>query len=52
MKKYSIYAKDLCLFDSIDEKDFDVTWKTLRIMVGIMKTDYCIEDLYYQESID
>jgi hypothetical protein len=52
MKKYNIYAKDLCLFDSIDEKDFDATWKTLRIMIGIMKTDYSIEDLYYQESID
>jgi hypothetical protein len=52
MKKYNIYAKDLCLFDSIDEKDFDVTWKTLRIMVGIMKTDYCIEDLHYKENTD
>jgi hypothetical protein len=49
MKKYVIYVKDRCLFRSVDEKEFDVTWKTLRNMVGIMKTDYCVEDLRYEE---
>ena len=49
MKKYDIYAKDRCLFQSVDEKEFDVTWSTLKNMVGLMKTDYSVEDLYYQE---
>jgi hypothetical protein len=49
MKKYDIYAKDKCLFHSVDEREFDVTWKTLRNMVGIMKTDYNVEDLRYEE---
>jgi hypothetical protein len=52
MKKYSIYAKDTCLFRSVDENEFNTTWKTLRIMVGIMKTDYRIEDLHYKETFD
>jgi hypothetical protein len=49
MKKYVIYAKDKCLFHSVDEREFDMTWKTLRNMVGIMKTDYSLEDLRYEE---
>ena len=52
MKKYDIYVKDKCIFHSIDESEFDATWNTLKIMVGIMKTDYCSEDLHYQEVID
>ena len=49
MKKYDIYAKDKCLFHSVDEDEFDITWKTLRNMVGIMKTDYSVDDLTYEE---
>jgi hypothetical protein len=52
MKKYDIYARDKCLFYQVDEKEFDITWKTLRNMVGIMKTDYCVEDLRYEETSD
>ena len=48
-KIYHIYAKDRCLFHSINEEEFEVTWKTLRNMVGLMKTDYNIEDLTYEE---
>jgi hypothetical protein len=50
-KIYHIYAKDRCLFHSIKEEEFDETWKTLNRMVGLMKTDYTIEDLSYIESI-
>jgi hypothetical protein len=39
-KVYHIYAKDRCLFHSIKEEEFEVTWKTLNNMVGIMHTDY------------
>jgi hypothetical protein len=48
-KVYHIYAKDTCLFHSVEEEDFYTTWETLNNMVGIMKTDYGVEDLSYEE---
>jgi hypothetical protein len=48
-KIYHIYANDRCLFHSIKEEDFKTTWKTLNNMVGLMKTDYSVEDLTYEE---
>jgi hypothetical protein len=48
-KIYHIYAKDKCIFHSVQEEDFQVTWDTLNRMVGIMKTDYSIKDLSYEE---
>lgn len=48
-KVYHIYAKDRCLFHSIKEDEFQTTWNTLNNMVGLMKTDYNIEDLSYEE---
>jgi hypothetical protein len=50
-KIYHIYAKDRCLFHSVKEEEFHTTWKTLNNMVGIMKTDYSIEDLTYEELV-
>ena len=50
-KVYHIYAKDRCLFHSIKEEDFEVTWKTLNNMVGLMHTDYEVTDLSYEELI-
>jgi hypothetical protein len=48
-KIYHIYAKDRCLFHSIREDEFEVTWKTLKNMVGLMHTDYEVSDLSYEE---
>ena len=48
-KIYHIYAKDRCLFHSIKEEEFEVTWNTLNNMVGLMHTDYEISDLSYEE---
>ena len=48
-KVYHIYAKDRCLFHSVKEEEFTTTWKTLNNMVGLMKTDYSVEDLSYEE---
>ena len=48
-KIYHIYAKDRCLFHSIKEDEFEITWKTLKNMVGIMHTDYEVSDLSYEE---
>ena len=50
-KVYHIYAKDRCLFHSINEDEFETTWKTLKNMVCIMKTDYSEDDLTYEELI-
>ena len=50
-KIYHIYAKDRCLFHSIKEEEFYTTWNTLNNMVGIMKTDYTIDDLSYEELL-
>ncbi len=52
MRTYDIYAKDKCLFKSVEETDFDITWNALKRMVGIMKTDYSVDDLYYEENTD
>ena len=48
-KVFHIYAKNRCLFHSIKEEDFNVTWNTLKGMIGLMKTDYTLEDLSYEE---
>ena len=48
-KIYHIYAKNRCLFHSIKEDEFEITWKTLKNMVGIMHTDYEVSDLSYEE---
>ncbi len=48
-KVYHIYAKDECLYKNLTEGQFKKTWITLNGMVGIMKTDYVVEDLSYEE---
>jgi len=48
-KIYHIYAKDRCIFHSIKEDDFEVTWKTLNNMIDLINTDYKISDLSYEE---
>ena len=46
---YHIYAKDRCLYNSLTESQFKKTWKDLNNMVGLMKTDYTIDDLSYEK---
>jgi hypothetical protein len=48
-KIYHIYAKDKCLFHSIKEDEFKTTWSTLKRMVGLMRTDYSLDDLSFEE---
>jgi hypothetical protein len=48
-KMYHIYAKDRCIFHSLREDEFARTWDQLNNMVGLMKTDYMVEDLSYEE---
>jgi hypothetical protein len=49
-KVYRIYAKNKCIFSSVTEKEFKSTWETLQRLVGIMKTEYNVNDLTYDES--
>jgi hypothetical protein len=49
-KVYHIYAKDKCLYHSLKEEEFNQIWSTLKNMVGLMKTDYTLEDLKFVES--
>jgi hypothetical protein len=48
-KVYHIYLKNECIFSNIKEDEFRTTWTTLNSIVGLMKTDYNIEDLSYEE---
>ena len=48
-KIYHIYAKDECLYNNLSESQFNKTWNTLKGMVGLMQTDYQLEDLSYEE---
>jgi len=48
-KVYHIYAKDKCLFHSLKEEEFNVTWGTLNKLVGLMKTEYKETDLSFIE---
>ena len=50
-KVYHIYAKDECLYNNLSEEQFTNTWETLKGMVGLMKTDYELEDLSYEEIV-
>ena len=50
-KVYHIYAKEECLYNNLTEQQFNTTWETLKGMVGLMKTDYTLEDLSYEECI-
>jgi len=48
-KVFHIYAKDRCLYHSLREEEFQKVWKGLNNMVGLMKTDYEIDDLNFVE---
>jgi len=51
LKKYKIYVRDKCLFDSVAEEDFDSTWNTLTHMISLINTEYSLEDLHYEEFV-
>ena len=44
---YHIYARDNCIYNSLNEEEFEETWEMLKVMVGILKTDYTESDLSY-----
>ena len=44
---YHIYAQDRCLYANLEEEEFIETWEMLKVMVGLLKTDYTEQDLSY-----
>ena len=52
MKTYHIYAKNTPLYWNLTEEEFRIKWNDLNAMVGLMKTDYVVEDLDYVEVSD
>lgn len=50
-KTYHIYAKDRCIFHSICENEFEITWKSLQLLVSLLDTEYTKEDLSYEEVL-
>ena len=46
---YHIYAKDRCLYPCLREEEFIKVWSDLQNMVGLMKTEYVLEDLSYEK---
>ena len=48
-KVYNIYAKGECLYNNLNEDQFQQTWTELQGMVGLMKTEYSREDLSYKQ---
>ena len=44
---YHIYAGDRCIYNCLNEEQFEETWELLKVMVGILKTDYTESDLSY-----
>ena len=48
-KVYHIYAKEECLYNNLTEQQFNNTWKALNGIVGLMKPDYELVDLSYEE---
>jgi len=50
-KIYHIYAKDKCIFHSLKEEQFQVTWNTLNNLISILNTHYVGDDLSYEELL-
>ena len=46
---YHIYAKDRCLYNTLNEEEFHIRWAELKAMVGLMKTDYEEKDLSFEK---
>ena len=46
---YHIYAKDVCLYNCLNEDQFNQKWKEVKAIVGLMKTDYTLDDLSYEK---
>ena len=46
---YHIYAKNQCLYNCLTESEFKEKWAQLQAMVGLMHTDYSVDDLSFEK---
>lgn len=46
---YHIYLKDRCVYYGLTEEEFKKSWSDMRNMVGLVKTEYTIDDLSYEK---
>jgi hypothetical protein len=44
---YHIYAKDRCLYHSLNEEEFEEKWQLLNVMIELISSDYNKDDLSY-----
>ena len=44
---YHIYLRDKCIYHSLKEEEFEETFEMLKVMVGLLKTDYTESDISY-----
>ena len=50
-KVYHIYAKDTCIYNSLSQSEFNVTWESLNNLVEVF-TEYQREDLTFEEVVN
>jgi len=48
-KVFHVYAREECLYNNLTEEQFKNTWNSLNGIVGLLHTDYDVEDLSYEE---
>ena len=48
-KVFHIYAGKQWMLNCIGEEEFKTTWNTVQALVGLMKSDYTLKDLSYEE---
>jgi|DEB0MinimDraft_6_1074348.scaffolds.fasta_scaffold126602_2 hypothetical protein len=48
-KVYHIYLKNHCVSHSLNQEEFKRNWQLLNNLVGILTTNYSIDDLSYEE---
>ena len=44
---YHIYAKEKCLYNNLNEEDFEEKWQMLKVMIDLLGGKYTEEDLSY-----
>jgi len=50
-KIYHIYAKGECIYHSLSQSEFNVTWESLNNLVEVF-TEYQREDLTFEEVVN
>lgn len=48
-RKYNIYAKEKCIYQSLPEEEFNRTWKMIQNFLSIIDGNVKKEDLTFEE---